>query len=75
MQSTCVVTGLPARYRDPLTGIPYATTEAFRMLRRVLAREFIWTAISAREHALAAGCFVSSVYDYGAGGVFDARAD
>ena len=29
----CVVTGLPAKYRDPLTGSPYATIEAFRTLR------------------------------------------
>lgn len=31
---TCVVTGLPARYRDPLTGLPYANAEAFKVIRR-----------------------------------------
>ncbi len=30
---TCSVTGLPAKYRDPLTGIPYRTIEAFKVLR------------------------------------------
>ena len=30
----CVVTGLPGRYRDPLTGSVYANLEAFRELRR-----------------------------------------
>ena len=29
----CVVTGLPAKYRDPQTGAPYATLEAFRTIR------------------------------------------
>lgn len=30
----CVVTGLPAKYRDPLTKLPYATTEAYKTIRR-----------------------------------------
>ena len=29
----CSVTGEPAKYRDPVTGAPYATVEAFRVLR------------------------------------------
>ena len=29
----CAVTGLPAKYRDPVTGAPYATVEAFKTLR------------------------------------------
>lgn len=29
----CVITGLPAKYRDPQTGTPYATLEAFRTIR------------------------------------------
>ncbi|KAF4349732.1 hypothetical protein CsatB_001433 [Cannabis sativa] len=29
----CAVTGLPAKYRDPKTGLPYATKEAFKILR------------------------------------------
>ncbi|KAK9914991.1 hypothetical protein WJX75_003400 [Coccomyxa subellipsoidea] len=30
----CVITGRPAKYRDPETGMPYADAEAFRELRR-----------------------------------------
>eukprot|EP00803_Ostreobium_quekettii_P007010 evm.model.scf_65.17 EVM.evm.TU.scf_65.17 scf_65:124137-128253(-) len=33
-RSVCAVTGLPAKYRDPLTGIPYATPAAFKILRQ-----------------------------------------
>ena len=29
----CPVTGLPARYTDPITGTPYATSQAFRIIR------------------------------------------
>lgn len=29
----CPVTGLPARYRDPLTGLPYSNAQAFRYIR------------------------------------------
>ncbi|XP_074282603.1 SWR1 complex subunit 2 [Silene latifolia] len=32
-KAVCAVTGLPARYRDPMTGLPYATKEAFQILR------------------------------------------
>lgn len=28
-----MVTGQPARYKDPITGQPYATLEAFKILR------------------------------------------
>jgi len=30
----CAITGLPAKYRDPQTGLPYANLTAFRELRR-----------------------------------------
>ena len=30
----CVITGQPAKYKDPLTGQPYATIEAFKEIRR-----------------------------------------
>lgn len=33
----CAITGLPAKYRDPKTGKPYATLEAFRQIRAQLA--------------------------------------
>lgn len=29
----CVITGLPAKYRDPVTQFPYATIEAFQEIR------------------------------------------
>ncbi|PWA91396.1 sequence-specific DNA binding transcription factor [Artemisia annua] len=32
-KDVCVVTGLPAKYRDPKTGLPYATKEAFKIIR------------------------------------------
>ncbi|XP_057969085.1 SWR1 complex subunit 2 isoform X2 [Malania oleifera] len=32
-KALCAVTGLPAKYRDPKTGLPYATKEAFRIIR------------------------------------------
>ncbi|KAK9272791.1 hypothetical protein L1049_003168 [Liquidambar formosana] len=32
-KAVCAVTGLPAKYRDPKTGLPYATKEAFRIIR------------------------------------------
>ena len=30
----CVITGLPAKYKDPLTGQPYATIQAFKEIRK-----------------------------------------
>ena len=30
---TCSLSGLPARYRDPLTGLRYGSLEAFKHLR------------------------------------------
>eukprot|EP00897_Mesotaenium_endlicherianum_P007878 jgi/Mesen1/7118/ME000369S06459 len=32
-RAMCAVTGLPAKYLDPLTRLPYATIEAFQILR------------------------------------------
>jgi vacuolar protein sorting-associated protein 72 len=32
-KAVCAVTGLPAKYRDPKTGLPYATKEAFKTIR------------------------------------------
>ncbi|CAK7327484.1 unnamed protein product [Dovyalis caffra] len=32
-KAVCAVTGLPAKYRDPKTGLPYATKEAFKIIR------------------------------------------
>ncbi|CAI0559636.1 unnamed protein product [Linum tenue] len=38
-KAACVVTGLPAKYRDPKTGQPYATIEAFRIIRQRFEEE------------------------------------
>ncbi|CAO2210458.1 unnamed protein product [Urochloa humidicola] len=38
-KSVCVVTGLPAKYRDPKTGLPYATMEAFKIIRESFMKE------------------------------------
>ena len=35
----CAVTGLPARYFDPLTQLPYANLYAFKALRQIHAKE------------------------------------
>lgn len=32
--NVCVITGQPAKYKDPLTGMPYATLEAFKEVRK-----------------------------------------
>ena len=69
-QSTCVITGLPARYRDPRTGIPYATTEAYATIERVLRGEYVWTGSVHRSVALSAGMLAAAHDDGGAGGVF-----
>ncbi len=29
----CAITGLPAKYRDPVTGLPYANLDAFKIIR------------------------------------------
>ncbi|XP_068330902.1 SWR1 complex subunit 2-like [Pyrus communis] len=38
-KAVCAVTGLPAKYRDPKTGLPYATKEAFNILRQRFLQE------------------------------------
>lgn len=35
----CPITGMPAQYFDPLTQMPYATLDAFKILRRIYAEE------------------------------------
>ncbi|KAI8832524.1 hypothetical protein BC829DRAFT_352237, partial [Chytridium lagenaria] len=39
----CPITGLPAKYRDPSTGVPYANKEAHTILRLTLAHRFAWS--------------------------------
>lgn len=42
-QSICPITGLPAVYKDPRTGIPYANSYAYKVITRVLESGFVWT--------------------------------
>ncbi|KAL6810147.1 YL1 nuclear domain-containing protein [Trichoderma camerunense] len=41
----CVITNLPARYRDPDTGLPYHSVAAYRELQRIKRGELSWSAI------------------------------
>uniref|UniRef100_A0A914VZT8 Vacuolar protein sorting-associated protein 72 homolog n=1 Tax=Plectus sambesii TaxID=2011161 RepID=A0A914VZT8_9BILA len=49
----CCVTGQPAKYRDPVTGLPYATTEAFKQLRQKY-ETFLLEKADANDAAVAA---------------------
>lgn len=69
-QSVCVLTGLPARYRDPETGLPYATFAAYKVLRRVLRNGYLWTGSPVADAALSAGCYGAAWGDPGAASVF-----
>lgn len=40
---TCPFTGRPARYRHPVTLVPYANAEAFKLIERTLRHDFIWS--------------------------------
>ena len=51
--AVCAVTGAPARYKDPVTGIPYASTEAFRTLRERHRKECAVKEEAARKRAAA----------------------
>ncbi|UTT87873.1 hypothetical protein NDA17_000424 [Ustilago hordei] len=42
-QSICPITGLPAIYKDPRTGIPYANALAYKVITRVLEGAFVWS--------------------------------
>jgi len=38
-KNLCVITGLPAKYKDPLTGLPYHNLDAFKELRKKFAKQ------------------------------------
>ena len=48
-KSYCVVTGLPARYRDPVTNYPYANLQAFRILRQHHSRGTLAALVTNRD--------------------------
>lgn len=39
-KAVCVITGLPAKYRDPKTGLAYATLDAFKAIRERFMDEY-----------------------------------
>ncbi|PWN34658.1 YL1-domain-containing protein [Meira miltonrushii] len=41
--SVCPITGLPAKYRDPRSGIPFANREAYANLTAIIKGEFRWS--------------------------------
>lgn len=40
---TCPITGLPARYLDPRTNVPFASAAAFHTLTKVLSHGYTWS--------------------------------
>ena len=39
----CPITGKPAKYLDPRTGVPYADVRAYEVLTGILKHEFVWS--------------------------------
>ncbi|GJJ77073.1 vacuolar protein sorting-associated protein 72 [Entomortierella parvispora] len=39
----CPITGLPAKYKDPKSGIPYANKEAYKILQNVIRHGYVWS--------------------------------
>jgi hypothetical protein len=48
----CPLTGLPARYLDPRTGVPFANIRAYQILTGILDHEYIWSETL--------GCYIGS---------------
>ncbi|CDU24286.1 related to VPS72-component of the SWR1 complex, required for vacuolar protein sorting [Sporisorium scitamineum] len=42
-QSICPITGLPAIYKDPRTGIAYANAYAYKVIGKLLEGRFVWS--------------------------------
>ncbi|KAL9931911.1 hypothetical protein V8E36_009226 [Tilletia maclaganii] len=70
-QSVCPITGLPALYQDPRTGVPFATAEAQHTLTDLLDNEFVWTG-GLGEAMVNVGCWLSREGEDGAGGIIAA---
>ncbi|KAG0233090.1 hypothetical protein BGX31_004948 [Mortierella sp. GBA43] len=41
----CPITGLPAKYKDPKSGIPYANKEAYKILQNVVRHGYVWSSV------------------------------
>ncbi|CAL3969003.1 unnamed protein product, partial [Diplocarpon coronariae] len=46
----CAITGLPARYRDPKTGLPYHSAFAYQEIQKLKRSEYKWSQL--------VGCYV-----------------
>lgn len=51
-QELCPITSLPARYRDPSTGVAYANSYAYHKLKELKEHRFIWSGML--------GCYVGT---------------
>ncbi|KAF7506817.1 hypothetical protein GJ744_011429 [Endocarpon pusillum] len=51
-QELCPITSLPARYRDPTTGVAYANTYAYQKLKELQAYKYTWSSML--------GCYVGA---------------
>ncbi|CAJ0911249.1 20479_t:CDS:2 [Entrophospora sp. SA101] len=38
----CPITGLPAKYKDPRSGIPYANMEAYFKIQELINHQYTW---------------------------------
>ena len=52
-RQTCPITGRQAHYLDPRTGVPYADSNAYKVLTQILQHEYIWSS--------SLGCYVDRV--------------
>ena len=43
VQEQCIISGFPARFRDPRTGLPYSDMYAFRAIQRLRNGECRWS--------------------------------
>jgi hypothetical protein len=39
----CPITGTAAPYRDPRTGVPFATLKAYSVITKILNHEYVWS--------------------------------
>ncbi|RIA81291.1 YL1 nuclear protein [Glomus cerebriforme] len=42
-RAICPITGEPAKYKDPKSGVPYANMEAYKRLQQILRHEYLWS--------------------------------
>jgi hypothetical protein len=81
-QSVCPITGLPALYKDPRSGIAFANKEAYDAITRVMAGKYQWSgkppsssdtasSINRNYEPLEMGCWLDSIDEAGACHVLD----